>query len=450
MKIEEENLLKNWCGLISEQKIDSALYKEFNVQRGLRDINGKGVLAGLTKISDVHATCLDENGNTVPCAGSLTYRGVNIKDIAKGLNEESRFGFEEVAFLLLFGKLPNKSELKDFAKLLAKYRRLPNDFISDIIIRTPCKDMMNTLERGVLTLYTYDENADDISPENVLRQCLELIARMPLIAVYGYHSYSHHFENNSLIIHTPMKNLSTAENVLRLLRADGSYTELEAKVLDLALILHAEHGGGNNSTFTTRVVSSSGTDTYSAVSASLGSLKGPRHGGANIKVVKMFDDLKANVADLEDDNALKQYLFDLLDKKAFDRAGLIYGFGHAVYSYSDPRAEVLKGYAKMLSDEKGFQADFELYERVAKLAPEVIADRRKIYKGVCANVDFYSGLIYKMLNIPYELYTPLFAVARIVGWSAHRMEELQDSKIVRPAYKAVDDKTSYVKLEERE
>lgn len=450
MRIDEERLLQKWSEQIETEKIEASLYQKYNVLRGLRDLNGKGVLAGLTKISDVHATYIDENGNSVPCPGSLTYRGVNIKDIANGLNEESRYGFEEVAYLLLFGKLPNKSELKDFARLLAKYRQLPNDFISDIIIRTPCKDMMNTLQRGILTLYTYDENADGIAIENVLRQCLELIAKMPLIAVYGYQSYSHHFEGKSLIIHSPKNNLSTAENLLRLLRPDKSYTQTEAKVLDLALILHAEHGGGNNSTFTNHVVSSSGTDTYSAMSASLGSLKGPRHGGANIKVVKMFDDMKANISNTEDDAQVAEYLKKLLDKNAFDRAGLIYGFGHAVYSFSDPRAEVLKGYAKMLSDEKGFEKDYELYERVARLAPQVIAEKRKIYKGVCANVDFYSGLIYKMLNIPYELYTPIFAIARIVGWSAHRIEELQDSKIIRPAYKAVDVKTTYTKLEERE
>lgn len=449
MKIDEEKLLLKWSEQINAQKIDGALYQKYNVMRGLRDINGKGVLAGLTKVSDVHATYIDENGNSVPCPGSLTYRGVNIKEIAHGLEQERRFGFEEVAYLLLFGKLPTRSELRVFAELLSVYRQLPNDFISDIIIRTPCKDMMNTLQRGILTLYTYDEHADDISTANVLRQCLELIAKMPLIAVYGYQSYSHHFENKSLIIHSPMDNLSTAENLLRLLRADSQYTQLEAKVLDLALILHAEHGGGNNSTFTNHVVSSSGTDTYSAMSASLGSLKGPRHGGANIKVVRMFDDMKNVLDDTTSDAQVEDYLRALLDKNAFDKAGLIYGFGHAVYSYSDPRAEVLKDYARKLSEEKGFSQDYELYERVARLAPKVIGEKRRIYKGVCANVDFYSGLIYKMLNIPYELYTPIFAIARIVGWSAHRIEELQDSKIIRPAYKAVDTKTGYVGLDDR-
>lgn len=451
MKIDEREMIHQYSQANKSLLIDTSLYQKYNVQRGLRDINGKGVLAGLTHISNVMAARIDEDGNSVPCPGSLRYRGVDIKEIAGGLQKENRFGFEGVMYLLLFGKLPNKTELKAFISLLSKYRNLPDSFIGDIIIRTPCKDMMNTLQRGVLTLYTYDDNADDISNENILRQCLQLIAKMPLIAVYGYQSYSHHFGNNSLIIHSPLPNLSTAENLLRLLRADSSYTPLEAHVLDLALILHAEHGGGNNSTFTDRVVSSSGTDTYSAIAASLSSLKGPRHGGANIKVVKMFDDMKSTLRDPSNERLVEKYLNNLLDKKAFDNAGLIYGFGHAVYSYSDPRAEVLREYARKLCEEKGMQDDFNLYETVARLAPKVIGEKRKIYKGVCPNVDFYSGLIYKILDIPYELYTPLFAIARIVGWSAHRLEELNnDSKIIRPAYKSIAPSMPYIPMDERE
>lgn len=450
MKIQEEKFIRQWSDMCRDNYIDSALYSHYNVLRGLRDLNGNGVLAGLTNISNVCASKIDENGNRVPCEGSLKYRGVDVKDLVKGLENENRFGFEETAYLLLFGKLPDRREMEEFTSLLAGYRKLSNDFIGDIIIRTPCRDIMNILSRGVLALYAFDKKPDDISVENVLRQCLELIAKFPLMAIYGYQSYLHHYENKSLIIHNPRANLSTAENLLRLLRPNKKYTPLEANVLDLALILHAEHGGGNNSTFADHVVTSSGTDTYSAIAASLASLKGPRHGGANIKVVRMFDDMKETLKDTEDEKQVEKYLVNLLEKKAFDRMGLIYGMGHAVYSLSDPRAEVLKGYAKMLSDEKGLQKDFALYETVERLAPKVIGEKRRIYKGVSANVDFYSGLIYKMLDIPYELYTPLFAVARIVGWSAHRIEELiNDSKIIRPAYKSIHAPMPYIPLDER-
>lgn len=450
MKIEEDKLIKGWSAQCVNNKIDSALYQQYNVQRGLRDLNGKGVLAGLTKISDVCATKKDENGNTLPAPGQLKYRGVDINCLVGGLQNGNRFGFEETAYLLLFGKLPTQNELAAFSERLAKLRKLPDSFIGDVIINSPSKDMMNTLMRGVLALYTYDENADDISIENILRQCLSLIAKMPLIAVYGYQSYIHHFKNKSLIIHTPTKNLSTAENLLRLLRADSKYTQLEAHVLDLSLILHAEHGGGNNSTFTNHVVTSSGTDTYSAMAASLGSLKGPRHGGANIKVVRMFDDMKATIRDTSNEKSIEKYLNNLLDKKAYDNSGLIYGFGHAVYSISDPRAEILKVYAERLCEEKGMREDFKLYDTVARLAPKVIGEKRKIYKGVSPNVDFYSGLVYKILDIPYELYTPLFAVSRVVGWSAHRIEEiLNDSKIIRPAYSAVQPVQEYLPINER-
>ncbi len=445
-----EKIITNWSEKLKNHSIPSELYKNYNVLRGLRDLNGKGVLAGLTEISNVCATRIDENGVSVPCAGSLKYRGVNIKDLISGCVSESRFGFEEAAYLILLGTLPSKSELENFKSTLSFYRNLPDDFISDIIIRTPCKDMMNTLSRGVLTLYAYDKNPDDTSMENLLRQSLDLIAKFPLLAVYGYQSYTHHFEGNSLVIHSPLPELSTAENLLRILRRNSEYSALEAHVLDIALMLHMEHGGGNNSTFTNHVVSSSGTDTYSAVTASLGSLKGPRHGGANIKVVKMFDDMKSVIKNTTDESQVAEYLENLVDKRAFDQKGLIYGLGHAVYSSSDPRAEVLEGYAKMLCEEKGLQQDFELYQTVARLAPQIIAEKRKIYKGVCINVDFYSGLIYKMLDIPYELYTPLFAVARIVGWCAHRMEELQnDSKIIRPAYKSIQADVDYVPIRNR-
>ncbi len=450
MKIEEERLITEWSAKCASNKIEGALYQEYNVQRGLRDLNGKGVVAGLTRISDVCATRKDENGNVLPAPGQLKYRGIDVNSLIGGLQKGDRYGFEETSYLLLFGKLPTQSELADFNDYLSRGRRLPDAFIGDIIIKTPSKDMMNTLMRGVLALYTYDAKADDTSTENILRQCLSLIAKMPLIAVYGYQSYVHHFENKSLIIHTPSRHLSTAENLLRLLRADSKYSPLEAHVLDLALILHAEHGGGNNSTFTNHVVSSSGTDTYSAMAASLGSLKGPRHGGANIKVVRMFDDMKSKIRDLTDEAAIEEYLNDLLEKKAYDNAGLIYGFGHAVYSFSDPRAEILKIYAERLCTEKGLHDDYNLYETVARLAPKVIGEKRRIYKGVSPNVDFYSGLVYKILDIPYELYTPLFAVSRIVGWSAHRIEELMnDSKIIRPAYSAVQPEQDYVPIAER-
>lgn len=429
--------------------IDSSLYAKYDVKRGLRDINGKGVLAGLTDISDIRAF-VEENGVSKPIDGQLFYRGINIVDIVEGCTKEQRFGFEEVTYLLLFGDLPNEQQLKDFTALLSSYRSLPQSFVRDIIMKAPSPDMMNTLARGVLTLYAYDSNPNDISPENVLRQCLQLIATFPLISVYGYNAYEHYFGGKSLFIHAPEPNLSTAENILHLLRSSGTYTDLEAKVLDLALILHAEHGGGNNSTFTIHVVSSSGTDTYSAVAAALGSLKGPRHGGANIKVVQMFEDMKKNVKDWKDDEEIARYLSDLLDKKAFDKSGLIYGMGHAVYSISDPRALVFRSFVEKLSVEKGREEEYGLYSKVEELAPKVIAEKRNIYKGVSANVDFYSGFAYHMLGLPQELFTPIFAIARIAGWSAHRLEELINvGKIIRPAYKSISVERPYVPLKDR-
>lgn len=434
---------------IDNSKIDPDLYTKLKVYRGLRDQDGRGVLTGLTEISDV--TSFEErDGQRIPIPGRLCYRGVNIKDIVKGFISENRFGFEEVCYLLLIGNLPNRQELDDFTDLLAKNRPLPSSFVRDIIMKAPSKDMMNTLARSVLTLYAFDDNPDDTSIPNVMRQCVQLIARFPLLAVYGYQASNYYYGGQSLYIHQPSAELSTAENILTLLRPDQKYTQLEAQILDLALVLHAEHGGGNNSTFTTRVVSSSGSDTYSAIAAALGSLKGPKHGGANIKVTRMFEDMKANIKDWEDEEEVKQYLRDILDKKAFDKAGLIYGMGHAVYSISDPRAEVFKHFVESLSEEKGLHREFALYANVERLAPQVIAEKRHIYKGVSANVDFYSGFVYSMLDLPQELYTPLFAIARIAGWSAHRMEELINAgKIIRPAYRHVGQFSDYVPLDQR-
>lgn len=407
------------------------------------------MLTGLTEISEIQAYTF-ENGKKIGTPGKLFYRGVDVETLVEGFAKEQRFGFEEVVYLLLFGDQPNQAELSDFTKVLGNYRSLPTSFVRDIIMKAPSSDMMNTLARSVLTLFSYDDNASDVSIPNVLRQSLELIALFPLLAVYGYQTYKHYHDDQSLFIHQPQPDLSTAENILYILRPDSKYTELEAKILDIALVLHAEHGGGNNSTFTTHVVSSSGTDTYSVIAASLGSLKGPKHGGANIKVVQMFEDMKSTLDDWTDESQVRQYLVDLLNKRAFDNAGLIYGIGHAIYSVSDPRANVFKSFVKSLSDEKGMNKEFELYSMVARLAPEVIADERKIYKGVSANVDFYSGFVYSMLGLPHELYTPIFAIARIAGWSAHRLEELINAgKIIRPAYMNVSERRPYEPLDQR-
>ncbi len=425
------------------------MYAQYHVNRGLRDMNGNGVVTGLTEVSHIQAKTRNESGDIVPCQGQLYYRGINVRDLVDGFWNDDRFGFEETAYLLLFSELPNAGELAAFRRELAESRTLPPSFVRDMILKAPGKDMMNILSRCVLALYAYDENPDDISTANVLRQCLQLISVFPMLAVYSYHSYQHYHQGKSLFIHQPNPELSTAENLLALLREDGQFTHLEARLLDLALVLHAEHGGGNNSTFTTHVVTSSGTDTYSAVAAALGSLKGPRHGGANIKVVKMFDDMKASI-NTDNESEIRDYLVRLLDKQAFDNAGLIYGMGHAVYSLSDPRSDILMRFARDLSIEKGKEEDYALYETVARLAPAIIAEKRKMYKGVSANVDFYSGLIYRMLDLPYELFTPIFAIARIVGWSAHRIEEIQNSgKIIRPAYINVKPECPYTALSDR-
>ncbi len=429
--------------------IDPDLYTTYEVKRGLRDLNGQGVLAGLTEISEICSFAVSGN-KRVPCDGQLYYRGINIEDIVKGFLSDNRFGFEEVAYLLLFGSLPDSKNLKQFSDRLGSYRTLPTNFVRDIILKAPSNDMMNTLARSILTLYAYDDRADDISIPNVLRQCMQLISIVPILSVYGYQAYSHYHDGNSLFIHVPQPQLSTAENILYLLRPDSRYTKLEARILDLALILHMEHGGGNNSTFTNHVVTSSGTDTYSAMAASLASLKGPRHGGANIKVVRMFEDMKQAIGDWTDEDQIASYLSALLNKEAFDHAGLIYGMGHAVYSLSDPRANILKAFVQKLSKEKGREEEYRLYAAVARLAPEVIARERHIYKGVSPNVDFYSGFVYSMLDLPTELFTPIFASGRMVGWSAHRIEELvNNGKIIRPAYRAVQERQAYTPLKNR-
>lgn len=426
------------------------LYTKYDVKRGLRDLNGKGVLVGITEISEVNSTKIVD-GKSVPCDGELYYRGYNVQDLIAELPDDCFFGFEECTYLLLFGKLPNKQELGEFCELLSNYRSLPQNFVRDVIMKKPSKDMMNALARGVLTLYSYDEVPDDTSEANVLRQCLQLISMFPLLSVYSYQTYRHYYNGESLIIHPPKKEYSTAENILHCLRDDSMFTPLEAKLLDVALILHMEHGGGNNSTFTTHLVSSSGTDTYSAIAAAIGSLKGPKHGGANIKVVKMFADMKEQVKDWTNEEEVGNYLRDLLDKKAFDKAGLIYGMGHAVYSLSDPRAVTFRSFVERLSEEKGYEKEFALYSLVERLAPEIIAEKRKIYKGVSPNVDFYSGFVYQMLGLPMELYTPIFAIARIAGWSAHRMEEVcHKGKIMRPAYMTICPHKEVKPMDERE
>ena len=429
--------------------IDTELFTKYDVKRGLRDLNGKGVLAGLTNISDVRATKIVD-GKSVPAEGRLFYRGYEVKDLIDGFSRDNRFGFEEITYLLLFDKLPNTQELEDFEKLLIFYRSLPTSFVRDIIMKAPSKDMMNTLARSILTLYSYDDAADDVSLPNVLRQCLQLISLCPLLSIYGYQAYSHYHDGQSFFIHQPLSEGSMAENILHILRPDSRYTPLEAKLLDICMILHMEHGGGNNSTFTTHVVSSSLTDTYSVMAAAIGSLKGPRHGGANIKVIQMFEDMKKEVKDWADEEEVSRYLDRLLNKDAFDKAGLIYGVGHAVYSISDPRAVVLKKFVEKLSEEKGLHKEFELYNLVERLAPKIIAGERKMYKGVSVNVDFYSGFVYKMLGLPMELYTPIFAIARMSGWAAHRLEELANNgKIIRPAYKSICEERAYVDLKDR-
>ena len=453
MNLEEMGSLRDSMELLGEElmnghRINPNLYVEYDVKRGLRDSAGKGVLTGLTEISDVTGYDLI-NGRKIPAHGRLYYQGYNVNDIVDGLKGR-KFGFEETIYLLLFGRLPSDKDMEIFKNIMENFETLSGRFVRDVVMKAPTKDLMNTLSRSVLTLYAYDNHADDTSLPNVLRQCINLISVFPMLSVYGYQAYNHYIKGKSLYIHNPSKKLSTAENILLMLRPDQKYTPLEAKILDLALVLHMEHGGGNNSTFTTHVVSSSGTDTYSVIAAALGSLKGPKHGGANIKVVRMFDDMKSHVKDWTDEEEVSNYLRKLLHKEAFDQKGLIYGMGHAVYSISDPRARIFKTFVEQLAKEKHREKDYRLYAMVEELAPKIIGEERHIYKGVSANVDFYSGFVYSMLDLPLELYTPMFACARIVGWSAHRMEELINTdKIIRPAYKSVKDEVDYVPLENR-
>lgn len=444
---KNELLFNDYAKLCREtDRLEPELFDRYEVQRGLRDKNGNGVVTGLTNISHIESFKM-ENGVKMPCEGKLWYRGYDCIELVKGFRKK-RFGFEEVGYLLLFGELPNEAQLKEYQEMLAASRTLPTNFTRDVVMKAPSSDIMNSLTRSVLTLASYDKSCSDTSVENVLRQCMGLISVFPMLAVYGYHAYNHYQNDESMYIHRPSRKLSTAENLLMMLRPDRKYTELEARVLDIALVLHMEHGGGNNSTFTTRVVTSSGSDTYSVIAAALSSLKGPKHGGANIKVVEMMRDIEANVSDWEDEEAVRSYLKKILNKEAFDKKGLIYGMGHAVYSLSDPRAQVFKGFVQQLAAAKGRDRDFALYSMIERLAPQVISEKARIYKGVSANVDFYSGFVYSMLEIPLEMYTPIFAIARIVGWSAHRLEELINmDKIIRPAYKSVMREREYIDME---
>ena len=438
----EKNLLANYAAekrmmCIENDTISDSLFQEYGVNRGLRDVNGKGVLTGLTRISKIVSFKEDENGKTIPCDGELWYRGYNVKTLIGSIGK-GEFGFEKAAYLLMFGSLPNDQELAEFCKVLGESRTLPTNFTRDVIMKAPSKDIMNSMTRSILTLAAYDKRTSVGTIENNIRQCMQLVANFPMLAVYGYHAYNHYENDSSMYIHRPDPKLSTAENFLRMLRPDMKYTQLEAQVLDVALMLHMEHGGGNNSTFTTRVVTSAGTDTYSAIAAAMSSLKGPKHGGANIKVMEMMNDIREHVHDWADRDEVEAYLEKMLDGEAFDHKGLIYGMGHAVYSLSDPRECIFKSYVEHLAVAKNRQEDMMLYKSVEELAGKLIAKKRHIFKGVSPNVDFYSGFVYNMLGIPMELYTPLFAIARITGWSAHRLEEIVGmNKIIRPAYKSV-------------
>ncbi len=446
---KNEGYLNDYAALCKEaDRLEPEMFDRYEVQRGLRDKNGNGVVTGLTNISRIDSFQVVD-GKKTPCEGKLWYRGYDCIELVKGFRGKHT-GFEEVAYLLLFGELPTQQQLKEFREILSTNRTLPTNFTRDVIMKASSSDIMNSLTRSVLTLASYDKNCSDTGIENVLRQCIGLISVFPMLSVYGYHAYNHYQNDESMYIHRPSKKLSTAENLLMMLRPDKKYTELEAEVLDIALVLHMEHGGGNNSTFTTRVVTSSGADTYSVIAAALSSLKGPKHGGANIKVVEMMRDLKKNVADGRDEEEVRAYLKKILNREAFDRKGLIYGMGHAVYSLSDPRAQVFKGFVRKLAEAKGREKDFALYSMIERMAPEVISEKARIYKGVSANVDFYSGFVYSMLEIPLEMYTPIFAIGRIAGWSAHRIEELINmDKIIRPAYKSVMTERKYVEIADR-
>ncbi|MFR2679843.1 MAG: citrate/2-methylcitrate synthase [Lachnospira pectinoschiza] len=434
---------------IDNDSIPKALYADYGVKNGLRDENGQGVLTGLTNISSVRAFDVID-GEKVPCDGELLYRGYDVTKLVKGAGDK-RFIFEESAYLLLFGELPDATQLEEFRHIIANCMELPTNFTRDVIMKAPSADIMNSMTRSILTLASYDDRKDDLSIENVLRQSIQLISTFPMLAVYGYHAYNHYERDDSMYIHRPDKELSLAENFLRMLRPDMKYTPLETHVLDIALLLHMEHGGGNNSSFTTRVVTSSGSDTYSAIAAAMSSLKGRKHGGANLMVMNMMEDIRAHIKDYHDEEEIEHYLDKILNKEAFDKKGLIYGMGHAVYSLSDPRERVFKGFVEQLANAKGRAEDMALYNNIERIAPMLIAKERKIFKGVSPNVDFYSGFVYDMLDIPKELYTPLFAIARIVGWSAHRIEELVTTdKIIRPAYKSLVTKREYVDRSHRD
>ncbi len=452
-KISEE-YVENYYNSVEDRIVNGNTFKQgihdkYDVKRGLRNKNGTGVLVGLTEIGEVHAYVMDEN-EKIPVEGKLRYRGIDVFDLVKGAQDDDRFGFEECCYLLLFGHLPSKSELQDFQNIIGAYRVLPEGFVRDMILKLPSKDIMNKLARSVLATYSFDDNPDDISTKNILKQSIELISRFPVLASYGYQAKAHYHDGKSLFIHTPKEELSTAENILRLLRPNKDYDQVEAKILDLALVLHAEHGGGNNSTFTTHVVSSSGTDTYSAIAAALGSLKGPKHGGANIKVTHMMNEIKSNVKDWSNEEEVRQYLIKILKKEAFDKSGLIYGIGHAVYTLSDPRCIMLKEKSKELAKVKERMSEFELYSLIERIAPAIFNEFKNTDKALSANVDFYSGFVYDMMDIPVEMYTPLFAISRIPGWCAHRIEEMiNGGKIIRPAYKSVKGRLNYIPLEQR-
>jgi len=449
--MKEKETISQFEQLIKQNyKIDSSLYSKYNAKRGLRNEDGTGVLVGLTNIGNVHGYILDE-GDKIPDEGCLRYRGINVAEIINCCEEERRYGYEEVAYLLLMGQLPAMEQLRQFKALLGKKRELPSGFTEDMILKAPSNDIMNKLARSVLVSYSYDDNPDSIELSNMLRQSIELIARFPTMVAYAQQAKLHYYDKKSLVIHTPQENLSTAENFLYMLRQNNEYTPLEAEVLDTSLILHAEHGGGNNSAFTTHVVSSSGTDTYSAIAAAVGSLKGPKHGGANNRVMSMMAEIEENVKDWANEEEVRQYLIKILKKEAYDRSGLIYGMGHAIYTKSDPRAVILKSKAKELAQEKGFMEEFMLYDTIERISPVVFAEVKGNGKAMCANVDMYSGFVYKMLGIPQELYTPIFAIARVVGWCAHRIEEVvAGGKIIRPAYKSISQKMEYTKLKNRE
>ncbi|MFP4679183.1 MAG: citrate/2-methylcitrate synthase [Chitinispirillaceae bacterium] len=429
--------------------INTELYHKFNVKRGLRNADGTGVLVGLTSIGDVHGYILDEN-EKVPVEGRLRYRGIDVEDIVEGFQKEKRFGFNEVAYLLLFGDLPNQQQLMHFREMIGECRALPDGFTENMILKAPSSNIMNKLARSILACYSYDKNPEDLSVKNVVRQCIELLARFPTMVAYAYQAKCHYFDQKSLFIHKPQPGLSTAQNFLHMIRPDSCYTELEAETLDLALVLHAEHGGGNNSAFSVHVVSSSDTDTYSAMAAAVGSLKGPKHGGANIKVATMMEDIKESVNDWADEDEVSAYLEKIMRKEAFDRSGLIYGMGHAVYTLSDPRTIILREKSGELAQSKSRLEEYQLLRAIERLSPSVFAKVKNSNKPMAANVDLYSGFVYSMLNIPQELYTPIFAISRIAGWSAHRIEELvTGGRIIRPAYKSVSNRRSYIPLNER-